>query len=97
MSATCAICGRERAHSANDKSHWLSKLGYGLAYATILSPIAILLAAFPFFPIRASKEARRYKPLRMCQICEWLFGAFTFVVALILIGVAYVIWSTRGA
>jgi hypothetical protein len=94
MSTQCAVCGKERGHSTSERSHWLPRLGYGVAYTTILSPFAFLLAAFPFVPIKARQGARIRRPLKMCQVCEWTFGAFTLAVALILIGIAYVIWST---
>ena len=86
MSIRCAVCGKQRAHTPDEKSHWLSRVGYVVAYQAILLPLGV----FPALPTQGRVAGRRPK---MCQVCEWTFGAFTVVVALILIGITYVVWS----
>jgi hypothetical protein len=76
-----------------ERPYWLSRAGYGIAYATILSPFAFLLALFPLFPIKVRPGRRR--PLTMCQMCEWTFGAFALAVTLIVVGIVYVVVATR--
>lgn len=89
MSETCSVCGKQRMASAREKPNWLSRIGHGIAYVTVIAPFGFLLLAFPFIIIKP--RPRRATTLRMCQVCEWTFGAFAVALLLIAAGIAYVV------
>ncbi len=94
MSEVCTVCGKPRAHSMREKAHWLSRIGYGVAVTAILSPIVVLLGSL--IPI-TTRAHPRPKVHRMCQVCEWTFGAFAVAVLLVVAGIVYLIVSTPHA
>jgi hypothetical protein len=89
MSERCAVCGKQRAASPHEKPSWVSRIGYGIAYITVIAPFAYLLLAFPFFS-PSTRTGPRKAP-KMCQVCEWTFTAFAFALLIVAAGVAYLV------
>lgn len=83
VGATCTVCGKPRLGSG--RPPFLSRLGYWVAFGAVLSPLLFLVGIF----IPISIRAHRVKPLRMCEMCQWTFGAFTLGVLLIAGGIGY--------
>jgi len=94
MSATCTVCGKQRAPSDSASPNRLSRIGLGIAFVTLLAPIGVLLWSMPFFVVKV--RPARSKPLVMCQVCEWTFGAFAIAVLLIAAGITYLVLSVNN-
>ena len=88
VSATCTVCGKPRLGSG--RPPLLSRLGYWVAFGAVLSPLALVGTLVPI-----SIRARRARPLRMCEMCQWTFGAFMLGVLVIAGGIAYLVMTVK--